>query len=942
MVQREGPGPGGAAPGAPAPPAVAGGLIVRVFQETPDVILMLQVSADGYLRCQTAISSFPTAPSLAALQGLTIEQILPPEILSRFGRRCQEATERKGPIRYQEHLRVGDSDVVLDAAITPIFDGEGASTHLFWSARNVTDEWTTRESLRRTEERLRTLEREHAKALASRSEAGEAAIERRGKELEERTQKAEELGRQLEERATEIESRERAMEEQREALEGQARLIEQREKTLEERIGTLDAERRSMLEKAGTHDEQRKALEDLRSTLEEERASIDAHRAKLEHDRSELDEAKAELEKRRANVEAERDALRARVEELERSAGEQEERAAEVEAQRELVETERETLQALKASLSEERASLEAEKEGLEAEKEALEARLAQVESRRETAAGHADHLFQVSTTGVAWSDGDGKLREVNRALAAMMRRSPEDLTGISLQDLLHADEQDAIERLLAEARESEGGVAQTELRFAHEDGESSHVHVTLTAVREGDDGDDRFLWQVVDYTERRGLQERLAHQALHDSLTGLPNRALFLDRLSRALQRLDRNPGTVAVMIMDLDHFAQVNEQNGHEVGDRVLAHVAERLGESIRGSDTVGRLESDTFGILCEELSDAEDAQGVADRLRRAVEGRAMIDELGVDVGVSIGVALTDETTDRPETLLRDATLAVREAKEAGRARTEIFDRDRREEAAQRFRTESDLARAIEEDEFRVFYQPQIDLQGGTIVGVEVLVRWQQPDSGLVTPSEFIPLAEQTGLIVPLGAWILEQACLQSKRWASVAGTELATWVNMSPRQLAQPDLPDMTEKVLAQTGADPATLCVEVTEGVLLEDTGAAVGNLRALKELGLRVGIDDFGKGFSSLAYLKRLPVDMLKIDRTFVQGLGQSKEDTAIAEAVIGLARAMDLTSIAEGVETPEQLARLREMGCDLAQGYLFASPQPAEVIEQLLTQDLRW
>ncbi|HEX6207461.1 MAG TPA: EAL domain-containing protein, partial [Actinomycetota bacterium] len=895
-------------------------------------------------RCQTAISSFPTAPSLAAVQGRTIEQILPPEILSRFGRRCQEATERKGPLRYQEHLRVGDEDVVLDAAITPILDAEGASTHLFWSARNVTDEWTTRESLRRTEERLRTLEREHAKALAGRSEAGEAeaANEERERELEERTRKAEELERQLEERAAEVEARERAMEERREGLEGQAGLIEQREQTLEERIRTLDAERRSILENEEAHDEQRKALEDLRKALEEERASIEAHRAELEHDRSELDEAKAELETRRAEMEAERDTLGGRVVELEHSATEQEAAAADVEAQRELVETERETLEVLKDSLREERASLEAEKEGLEAEKEALEVRLAQVESRRQAAAGHADHLFRVSTTGVAWSDGDGKLHEVNRALAAMVRRSPEDLIGISLQDLLHADEQDAIERLLAEARESDEGVAQTETRFAHEDGEISHVHVTLTAVRGEDDEEDRFLWQVADYTERRGLQERLAHQALHDSLTGLPNRALFLDRLSRALQRLDRNPGTVAVMVMDLDHFAHVNEQNGHEVGDRVLAHVAERLGESIRGSDTVGRLESDTYGILCEELSDAEDAQGVADRLRRAVEGRAMIDELGVDVGVSIGVALTDETTDRPETLLRDATLAVREAKEGGRGRTEIFDRERREETAQRFRTESDLARAIEEDEFRVFYQPQIDLETGTIVGVEVLVRWQQPDSGLVTPSEFIPLAEETGLIVPLGAWVLEQACLQSKRWTSVAGTELATWVNMSPRQLAQPDLPKMTEKVLAQTGADPATLCVEVTEGIFLEETGGAIANLRALKELGLRVGIDDFGKGFSSLAYLKRLPVDMLKIDRTFVHGLGRSKEDTAIAEAVISLARAMDLTSIAEGVETPEQLARLREMGCDLAQGYLFASPQPAEVIEQLLTQDLRW
>ncbi|HUG88934.1 MAG TPA: hypothetical protein VMP42_09245, partial [Actinomycetota bacterium] len=291
-MQREGPGLGGSTPGTDAPPKVAGGLIVRVFHETPDVILMLQLSGDGFLRCQTAISSFPTAPSLAAVQGLVIEQILPPDVLARFGQRYEEATKRKGLIRYEEHLRVGDADIVLDAALTPIFDEQGACTHLFWSARNVTDQWTTRESLKRTEERLRTLEREHAKTVGEQGEASASDLAVLAEQQ-----------RAVEEQAAAVGVRERAMEEQSRSLDEQTGLLEQRERTLEERLRTLDAERQTILEKEGTHDEQRKALEDLRETLEHERASIDTHRAELEEDRSKLRGEVDQLEKQRAEIE---------------------------------------------------------------------------------------------------------------------------------------------------------------------------------------------------------------------------------------------------------------------------------------------------------------------------------------------------------------------------------------------------------------------------------------------------------------------------------------------------------------------------------------------------------------------------------------------------------------------------------------------------------------
>jgi diguanylate cyclase (GGDEF)-like protein/PAS domain S-box-containing protein len=680
------------------------GLLRRALAEVPDPLLMLQVGDDGNLRCLTALGSRPTAPALGGLVGKRIEDILPPEALARFRERYHEAHQARDAVRYQERLVDGELPIVLEATLTPIFDGEARFTHVFFSVRDASQHEATAAALRQSEGRFQA--------------------------------------------------------------------------------------------------------------------------------------------------------------------------------------------------------------------------------------------LFEGSPLGIAWVDPDGRVLEVNPTFSEMVGRPTERLLSASIQDLAHPEDRDAVIRALQGPDPPGAGL---EVRLIHERGHTVWTQASVSPVPGGPGTPHRIMWQLQDTTERRGLQERLAHQALHDPLTGLPNRALFLDRVNRALSRLDRNPGLVAVMVLDIDRLDAVNDAHGHETGDRVLIAVGERLQESIRQADTIARLGSDEFGLLCEDLESDRDALALAERVRESVGTEIHLEGGAVTVSGSVGVALSQSTAENPETLLRDATLALHRAKAEGRARVEVFDESMREKAARRLKTETDLQKAIEGGEFRVFYQPQVELDSGTIVGVEVLARWQHPERGLVTPTEFIQLAEETGVILPLGQWVLEQACRQSEKWRGLnGGNPLPAWVNISPSQLAQPNFPELVSKILAEHGTDPASLCLEVTEGALVGETGAAVETLRKLKDLGIKVGLDDFGMGFSSLAYLKRLPVDMLKLDRTFVAGLGTNTDDSAIAAAVINLSRAMGLVSIAEGVETPEQLAELRELGCNLAQGYFFSSPQPAEVMEELLTQSLRW
>ena len=444
------------------------------------------------------------------------------------------------------------------------------------------------------------------------------------------------------------------------------------------------------------------------------------------------------------------------------------------------------------------------------------------------------------------------------------------------------------------------------------------------------------------DITERIEAQEALTHNALHDPLTGLPNRSLLLDRIEVALARSARIGKSVAVLFLDLDRFKLINDSRGHAVGDEVLREVAERLRAAVRPSDTVGRLGGDEFVVICEDGVAAWEATVLGERLIRTLEMPFQVEGGEVFVNVSIGIAIAEESASADD-LLRDADVAMYQAKQRGRARCEFFDEAMRTEAARRLETATALHRALERDEFETFYQPMIDLHSGAIVGVEALVRWNHPERGLVSPAMFIPLAEEQGLIVPIGAAVLDEACRQWARWRSeLPGRDpLVLNVNISARQLHSPDFVESIRAVLLAYDVEPGALCLELTESVLIEDVEAQRHTLAALRELGVALAIDDFGTGYSSLAYLKRFPVNGIKIDQTFVAGIGRDTFDTAIIESVIELAHAVGLHVTAEGVETLDQLIRLRALGCDFAQGYYFARPQPAAELDALLNWDMK-
>jgi diguanylate cyclase (GGDEF)-like protein/PAS domain S-box-containing protein len=446
------------------------------------------------------------------------------------------------------------------------------------------------------------------------------------------------------------------------------------------------------------------------------------------------------------------------------------------------------------------------------------------------------------------------------------------------------------------------------------------------------------------DVTDRRRAEEQLQHDAFHDALTGLPNRALFIDRLQAALARLQgamargHHKGMFAVVFLDVDRFKLVNDSLGHSVGDRLLVELSSALKTAVRPGDTVARLGGDEFTILLEDMEQREEAIAVAERIQSVLREPLTLAGHEVFATVSMGIALSAPSYRRAEDLLRDADTAMYHAKALGKSRHQVFDSSMHARARKLLQLEHDLRRAIDRREFRVHYQPIVRVADRRIAGFEALARWQHPERGLVAPSEFIHLAEETGLVVPLGRAVLEEACRQAVAWQTSSGEDLTVSVNLSVKQFSQPDLVENVDGALRVSGLPARLLKLEVTESMVMENTDGAIAMLRRLKALGVHIVIDDFGTGYSSLSYLLRLPADTLKIDRSFVSGTGDAGRNVNIVRTVVGLAYSLGLDVVAEGVETEQQMALLADLGCPLAQGFLFSPAVEAEEAAQLVAR----
>jgi diguanylate cyclase (GGDEF)-like protein/PAS domain S-box-containing protein len=537
--------------------------------------------------------------------------------------------------------------------------------------------------------------------------------------------------------------------------------------------------------------------------------------------------------------------------------------------------------------------------------------------------------------------DADGTVHYESSALERVMGYRPEDQLGTNAFDWVHPDDLERALDIFVEVLSTPGLHPPLEFRAPHKDGSWRYLEHTINNLL--DDPDVKgIVITSRDITERKELEEQLRHQAFHDPLTGLPNVALFMDRLRHALTRVERSRGPVAVLYLDLDNFKLVNDSLGHEVGNELLTAVARRLEACLHLEDTVARLGGDEFAVLLEDVVDERDATRAALRIVEALKPPIVLGEREVFARSSIGVAVGASAGDKAEDLLRSADMAMYQAKNG----SEVYSLASRPvntgQALRRLELEGNLRRAIEREEFSVSYQPMVLLETGRIIGMEALVRWEHPERGTLLPSEFIPVAEETGLIIPMGRWVLETACRQARSWREqeASTSHLRVWVNLSAKQFQRLKLVEEVVETMQETKLHPSGLGLELTESVVMEDVRSATTTRGELANLGVRLAIDDFGTGYSSLSALHQFPVEVLKIDRLFVKSLRDNPEETVFLSAIIDLARTLGMRTVAEGVETAEQLARLRELGCEIAQGNYFSEPLPAEGATQLLGTSL--
>jgi diguanylate cyclase (GGDEF)-like protein/PAS domain S-box-containing protein len=533
--------------------------------------------------------------------------------------------------------------------------------------------------------------------------------------------------------------------------------------------------------------------------------------------------------------------------------------------------------------------------------------------------------LFEESRTPLFVMTPDSLLLETNHAFAELMGRRREDLTRTPLS-LLAADGA-AFQRLLDDFKQH-GMVAETEFAFRHASGEE-RVCVVSGSAHGGDDG-PLYHGVLRDVTVQKRAQEELTRTALQDPLTGLPNRLVFMDRLERALQRSRRRPAHgFAVLFLDLDNFKTVNDTMGHLVGDQLLVNAARRLESCVRQEDTVARIGGDEFAILLDMIQDVNGVTLVVDRIRETLAEPFTAAGREANCSASIGVAVAMNNYERAEDLLRDADTAMYRAKSGGRDRYVLFDGDMHDRYLAQRQLEQDLREAVAREQFDVHYQPEVRLDTGCVTGMEALVRWAHPDRGILLPAEFMPLAEQTGLIVEMGWWVLREACRQLKAWQEEypdTAVRMTMSVNLSAKEFVHPALVTKLDEILADTQLDPSCLRLDLTEAVFMKNAELAAGLLRKLRQRGVHICIDDFGTGYTSLSRLREFPISTLKIDRSFVHRLESDGAGREVVQSIIALGRSMAIDAVAEGVETPEQLEQLRRLGTRFAQGFLFSLP----------------
>ena len=552
----------------------------------------------------------------------------------------------------------------------------------------------------------------------------------------------------------------------------------------------------------------------------------------------------------------------------------------------------------------------------------------------------HFRSAFDHAAVGMALMATDGRWLSVNPSLCKLVGYSEEELLATNFQSLTDPDDLGANLAELYQMVEAKTVTMTGEKRYLHKDGHVVWANVSTSSVFDDQGHPTHFIVQSQDITERKQAEASLHRAAFYDGLTGLPNRVLFTEHLELALKQSKDNPDhSFAVLFLDLDRFKNVNDSLGHVVGDQLLTAVAKRLENCVRESDLVSRFGGDEFAVLLNGLMDPSDALDTTGRILREIEAPFRLSGYDVFTNASIGLSFSTPEYQTTEEILRDADTAMYRAKEHGKGRIEIFDTSMHARAIARLQLENELRQALQRNEFEVYYQPIMDLQQGRLSGFEALVRWRHPVRGIVSPAEFIPVAEDTELIIPIGTWVLREACRQVREWQTnyPSPTPLTISVNLSGKQFNQLDLVTQVKQILFQTGLDPRSLRLEITESMVMEDAEAATAMLRQLRSLDVQLSIDDFGTGYSSLSYLHRFPVNILKIDQSFVGRMTMDEESMGIVETIITLAQKLKMAVVAEGIETDEQRQKLIALNCVYGQGYLFSRPVSADAAIELIT-----